>query len=150
MPSRGCSFRQSRQGLPPSRAALVHLPCSRTPAEPSRQALRRSGVAPTESKVKAPAFKETFRALSHGFCPRCLRFTRTVTGAYARLASVGLPGLHGRAPPAGPLRKVSALASSFHGLAVARRFPLLPRPLPAQENRWPNRACVSPLAARTL
>lgn len=33
----------------------VHLPCSWTPAEPSRQAVRRSGVAPAQGTAKAPA-----------------------------------------------------------------------------------------------
>jgi hypothetical protein len=41
----------------------------------------------------------TFEAQSHGFCTRCLRFTRVVTAAHARLASVGVPGLHGRVLP---------------------------------------------------
>jgi hypothetical protein len=63
------------------------LPCSKTPAEPTRPRLSRScRHRPRPTQAEGPSGYIISR-LTHGFSIRCLRFTNGVTAAHARLAS---------------------------------------------------------------
>ena len=63
------------------------LPCSKTPAEPTRPRLSRScRCCPRDPETEGLSGYIISR-LTQGFSFRCLRFTNDVTAAHARLAS---------------------------------------------------------------
>ena len=99
----------------------VPLPCSPTPAGPTRQAIRRHRRGPRSDNDEGSRDIKAFEAQSHGFSTRCLRFVRRVAAFHARLASRCWPlygtGLVTRRIPTRGFRIVSYISSSSPKLA---------------------------------
>ena len=94
MPSLGDTRRYAwrQPGAPRSlRHPLVPLPCSSTPAGPTRQALRRRRRGPRSVHNEGAHDHYSSGAQSHGFSTRCLRFGRCLATRDARRASRGWP-----------------------------------------------------------
>ena len=102
----------------------VPMPCSSTPAGPTRQALRRRRHGPRYVHDEGSHDNATFEAQSHGLGTRCLRFVRCLAAPDARLASRCWPlygtGLATRRIPLKGFRTASYLSSPFPKLACAR------------------------------
>ena len=71
----------------------VPLPCSSTPAGPTRQAVCGTSTRPPQPPRRRLTARISFGAQSHGFSTRCLRFAVPVTRPHARLASGRRPAL---------------------------------------------------------
>lgn len=75
---------------------LLHLPCSRTPAESSISGIYSMvDAVPVPQKIRDFHDHQYFGALSHGFCSRCVRFTHQIALTHATLASGCVPDFTG-------------------------------------------------------
>lgn len=96
------------------------MPCSKTPAESRCPRLWRPSRYCPRIQQNEGSGKHMISWLTHGLSVRCLRFTRSVTAAHARLASAWLARLcREGVEPSEPIRKVSVSTSHppFQGLS---------------------------------
>ena len=103
----------------------VLMPCSLTPAGPTRQALQRRQRGPRSQHDEGSPRFGNFGAQWHGLGTGCLRFAVRLTPPHARLASGCWPlyqtGLNTRRVPTKGFRDASYIAFSFPKLLGAGR-----------------------------